>query len=47
MRWGHLKGIDFPKPGPRPFADVLIGIDHADLHYSYRDVKEKPGEPVA
>ena len=46
-KWSHLKSIDFPKPGPRPFADVLIGIDHADLHYSYRDIRGKPGEPIA
>ena len=46
-KWDHLKSIDFPTIGPRPVADVLIGIDHADLHYSYRDIRGKPGEPIA
>ncbi|CAH3022996.1 unnamed protein product, partial [Porites evermanni] len=43
----HLTGIQFPKPGPHPLVDILIGVDHVDLHYSFKDVKGRPGEPVA
>ena len=45
--WIHLKDIKFPYVGPRPIVDILIGIDYADLHYSIKDVRGKPGEPVA
>jgi len=45
--WNHLKGINFPNIGPRPIVDILIGIDHADLHYSIKDVRGGPGEPIA
>lgn len=27
--------------------DVLIGIDHVDLHYSLKDIKGKPDKAVA
>ena len=37
--------MQFPKPGPHPLVDILIGIDHVDLHYSFKDVKGRPGEP--
>ena len=46
-KWTHLQLIDFPEPGPRPIADLLIGADHSDLLYSLRDVRGKFGEPVA
>ena len=45
--WSHLKGLQFPKMDPRPIVDVLIGLDCADLHYSYRDIRGKPGQPIA
>jgi len=45
--WSHLKGLHFPKMGPRPIVDILIGLDCADLHYSYRDIIGKPGQPIA
>ena len=45
--WSHLKGLPFPKMGPRPIVDILIGLDCADLHYSYRDIRGKPGQPIA
>ncbi|CAG2211582.1 unnamed protein product [Mytilus edulis] len=32
---------------PRPTVDMLIGLDYPDLHYSYRDIRGKPGEPIA
>ena len=46
-KWPHLRGIQFPKPGSHPLVDILIGVDHVDLHYSFKDVKGRPGEPVA
>ena len=46
-KWTHLQLIDFPEPGPRPIADMLIGADHSNLLYSLRDVRGKPGETVA
>ena len=46
-KWTHQQMIDFPEPGLRPIADMLIGADHSDLLYSLRDVRGKPGEQVA
>ena len=43
----HLKGINFPNLGLRPIVDMLIGIDYAELHYSIKDIRGQPGEPVA
>ena len=45
-KWPHLRGIDFPKPGPHPLVDILTGVDHVDLHYSFKNVKGRPCEPV-
>ena len=45
-KWPHLRGIQFPKPGPHPLVDILIGVDHVDLHYSFKDVKGRLCEPV-
>ena len=54
INWGkyaakctHLKGIQFPNLGIRPIVDLLIGVDYAELHYSFKDVRGQPGEPVA
>ncbi|CAC5423296.1 unnamed protein product [Mytilus coruscus] len=46
-KWEHLAGIKFPNLGQRPTVDMLIGLDYPDLHYSYRDIRGKPGEPIA
>ena len=45
--WTHLKNIQFPDPGPNAIVDMLIGVDYADLHYSIKDVRGRPGEPLA
>ena len=37
----------FPAVGPRPIVDLLIGVDQADLLYALKDVKGKPGVPLA
>ena len=46
-KWEHLHGIRFWRVGPRPIVDILIGLDHVDLHYSYRDIRGNPDEPIA
>lgn len=46
-KWEHLTGIQFPNLGQRLTVDVLIGLDYSDLHYSYRDIRGNPGEPIA
>ena len=33
--------------GSRPIVDLLIGLDSADLHYSFKDVRGEPGQPIA
>ena len=47
QEWSHLRRLEFPKLGPRPTVDVLIGLDCADLHYSFQDIRGAPGQPVA
>ncbi|CAG2212808.1 unnamed protein product [Mytilus edulis] len=42
-KWDHLAGIKFPNLGKRPTVDMLIGLDYPDLHYSYGDIRGKPG----
>ena len=46
-RWPHLEGLPFHKLGSRPIVDILIGLDCAELHFSFKDVRGKPGQPVA
>ena len=46
-KWPHLRGIQFPKPRPHHLVDIFIGGNHVDLHYSCKDFKGRPGEPVA
>ena len=42
-----MRGIQFYQLGPRSIVDVLIGLDCPDLHFSFRDVRGNPGQPVA
>ena len=37
--WPHLEGLNFPQLGPRSIVDLLIGLDCADLHYSFKDIR--------
>ena len=37
----------FLKLGSRPIVDLLIDLDSSDLHYSFKDIKDKPGQPLA
>ena len=45
--WPHLKRLPFHKLGPTSTVNVLVGLDCADLHFSFKDVRGKPGQPVA
>ena len=42
----HLRGIEFGRVGPHP-TDILIGLNHVNLHYSYRDIHGNPGESIS
>ena len=46
-RWPHIKEITFHQLRSRPIVDLLIGLDSADLHYSFKDVRGEPGQPIA
>ena len=47
--WTHLimSHISFPLLGPRPVVDLLIGLDHSELHRSVQNIAGEPGEPVS
>jgi len=47
VKWAHLRNLKFPKLGSRPTIDILIGLDCADLHFSVKDIRGVPGQPVA
>jgi len=46
-KWAHLAQCDFAPPAKDGLVHLLIGVDNADLHYSFVDICEKVGEPVA
>ena len=46
-QWPHLQKLEFPKLGSKPIVNVLIGLDCTDLHYSFKDIRGAPGQPVA
>ena len=46
-KWPHLAECVFPLPAKDGLVDLLIGVDNADLHYSFVDVRGRVGEPVA
>jgi hypothetical protein len=44
----HLQGIHFPRINTsRPIIDILIGVDHPDIHRSITEIYGRPGEPYA
>ncbi|XP_065190905.1 uncharacterized protein LOC135821835 [Sycon ciliatum] len=45
-QYHHLLDIPFEQPATRQI-DMLIGLDHAELHYSLEEVRGDQGEPVA
>ena len=46
-RWPHLKDIHFDEVSERAGVDILIGLDHPDLHFSCCDIRGRRGEPTA
>lgn len=46
-KWPHLSKIEFPKIGVNQKVDILIGLDNADMHVAEREIRGKPGEPIA
>ena len=46
-KYEHLKSLPFQPMGRRQIVDMLIGVDHAELHCSLKEVLGKPGEPIA
>ena len=46
-KWNHLHDVQFPSVRTRNIVDMLIGIDYANLHYSMKDIRGQPGDPVA
>ena len=46
-KWEDLQGINFPDVGSRSVVDILLGINYAELHYSFKDTCGQPGEPMA
>lgn len=47
IQWTHLKNIDFQRCAASPIVDILIGIDCADLHYAFIEMRGRPWEPFA
>uniref|UniRef100_A0A8W8P1X9 CCHC-type domain-containing protein n=1 Tax=Magallana gigas TaxID=29159 RepID=A0A8W8P1X9_MAGGI len=46
-KWDHLRGLEFPGVGKHSMVDILIGMDHSELHYAYQEIRGRPDEPVA
>ena len=45
--WPHLEKCSFPTPAKAGIADLLIGVDNPDLHFSMVDFQGPKGGPVA
>ena len=45
--WLHLSQCNFATPAKDGFADLLIGVDNPDLHFSIVDFQGPSGGPVA
>ena len=45
--WPHLSQCNFATPAKDGFADLLIGVDNPDLHFSIVDFQGPSGGPVA
>ena len=46
-QWPHLKNVNFQQSPTRPIVDILLGLDCAELHYAYEEVRGRPGDPFA
>ena len=45
-KYKHLNEIEFPRP-TRQKVDLLIGLDHMELHNAIKEVHGEIGEPIA
>ena len=46
QEWAHLKGVRLPEM-TNTHIDMLIRVDHAELHYSLAEIRGQQGEPIA
>ena len=46
QEWAHLKDVRFPEM-TNTHIDMLIGVDHAELHCSLAEIRGQQGEPIA
>ena len=46
-QWPRLNNVNFQQSPTRPMVDILPGLDCAELHYAYEEVRGRPGEPFA
>ena len=44
--WKHLENITFLKIDEKTTVDLLIGVDHADLLYSKKEIRGDEDEPI-
>ena len=45
--WQQLKESDFSKPAEGRLADLLIGVNNPELHFSRVDIRGEAGGPIA
>ena len=45
--WDHLRGVNFPQVNSRSKIDMLIGVDYPEFHFSLKNIRGKPGQPIA
>lgn len=46
LQWQHLQSIALPLIGKRTHADLLIGVDHPEVHTSLAEVHGQTSEPI-
>ena len=44
---GHLRSVDFPQLNSRSKIGMLIAVDYPDFHFSLKNNRGKPGQPIA
>ena len=45
--WDPLRGVNFPLVNRRSKIDMLIGVYYPDCHFSIKNIRGKPGQPIA
>ena len=46
-KWDHLRVVHFPEVNRRNKIDMLIGVDYPGFPFSLKDIRGKPGQPIA